>query len=135
MSSVEISADRPMKQLVSGLGRDLSLLIRQEIELAKAEVTEKATRAAKGAAKIGAGAFIAYVGVFGLGAALILLAIAIGVVAWLAAAIVAFLFIVAGYAIIQKGRNTLKERRTEGTLRRTKQTTHEIAQWAKEQLT
>ena len=106
MSSLEVSADRPVKDLVSALGHDLSLLVRQEIHLAKAEITEKALHTAKSAAKIGAGALLAYAGVLGVGAALVLLIIALGVVAWLAATIVALLFLLGGYVTAQSGRRS-----------------------------
>ena len=109
MSSLEVSADRPVKDLVSALGHDLSLLVRQEIHLAKAEITEKALHTAKSAAKIGAGALLAYAGVLGVGAALVLLIIALGIVAWLAATIVALLFLLGGYVTVQSGRRTMSE--------------------------
>jgi len=50
-------------ELFSDVTKDVSLLIRQEVELAKAELRESATRAGKGAAELG-GAAVA--GNFGL---------------------------------------------------------------------
>lgn len=45
--------DRSVGELVSEVSRDLSKLIRQEIELAKAEATQSAKRAGKGAGMFG----------------------------------------------------------------------------------
>ena len=45
--------DRSVGELVSEVSRDLSTLIRQEIELAKAEATQSAKRAGKGAGMFG----------------------------------------------------------------------------------
>ena len=40
--------DRPIGEIASELTRDLSLLVRQELELAKAEMTEKGKTAVPG---------------------------------------------------------------------------------------
>jgi hypothetical protein len=45
--------DRSIGELVSEVSRDLSTLIRQEVELAKAEATQSAKRAGKGAGMFG----------------------------------------------------------------------------------
>lgn len=100
-------ADRPLKELVSELGHDTGLLVRQEIALAKAELKQKVVRAAKGAATIGIAAFVAYTGVLAILAAVVLILIALGVVAWLAALIVGVVVVLAGYLLAQHGRRTL----------------------------
>ena len=124
--------DRPLKELVSGLGRDMGLLVRQEIELAKVEMSEKAAQVAKGAATIGTGAFMAYAGLLALVAALALIGIAIGIAAWLAVALVAVILLIVGYAAIQSGRRKI----TSGPppLSRTKDTAKETVHHLKEQL-
>ncbi len=124
--------DRPLKELVSGLGRDTGLLLRQEIELAKVELKEYASRAAKAGAAIGAGTLIAYAGVLAILAALVLLLIRVGVAPWAAAGIVGTAAIIAGNAILQGARR--RPLAPGSTLSRTKQTTKETLQWAKEQL-
>ncbi len=50
----------PLGELLSDLTRDVSTLMRQEVELAKAELKESATKAGKGAGMLGGGA--AYAG-------------------------------------------------------------------------
>jgi hypothetical protein len=124
--------DRSLKELVSGLGRDMGLLVRQEMQLAKAEVSEKVSNVTKGAAKIGAGAFVAYAGVLALTAALVLLAITIGITPWLSAAIIAVLFLLAGFLLIQSGRRSMKA--GPAPLERTKQTSKQTVRHLKEQL-
>ncbi|MFN2572334.1 MAG: phage holin family protein [Gemmatimonadales bacterium] len=125
-------ADRPLKELVSGLGKDMGLLIRQEIALAKAEISEKTTQVAKGAMNIGIGAFLAYAGVLALVATLVLVLVAIGVTAWLAAAIITIVLLIAGYTAIQGGRQQLASGKP--TLQKTKSNAKETVHRLKEQL-
>jgi putative superfamily III holin-X len=53
--------NRSLGQLVASASRDMSALLRDEIELAKAELKESAVAAGKGAGMFGAAAFLAYV--------------------------------------------------------------------------
>ena len=59
MSTVSNNAtvlrERPVGEIASDLTRDLSLLVRQELELAKAEMAEKGKVAAPGLGMIGGG--------------------------------------------------------------------------------
>ena len=83
--------DRPTGELVKDLSTQVSTLVRQELELAKVELTAKGKQAGIGAGMLGgAGLFALY----GVGA---LLALATLVDGWLAALIVAVvLFALAG---------------------------------------
>ena len=71
MSAVR-NEQRGLGELFHDLSDETKRLIRQEVELAKTEVTEKVTFAAKNASMIGAGALVAYTGVQILLAALII---------------------------------------------------------------
>ena len=124
--------DRSLKQLVSAVGRDMGLLVRQEIQLAKAEITDKVSRVGQGAVSIGIGAVLAHAGLLAIVAALILVAIKIGITPWLASAIIGVLLLGAGYAAIAGG----KRRATSGPppLRRTKENAKETVQHIKEHL-
>jgi hypothetical protein len=126
------SADRSLKELLAQLGHNSSHLIRQEIELAKVELTEKASRLARGSATIGAGAMIAYAGMLGIMGALVLVLIRAGVAPWVAAALVGLVFVIAGFGTMTRGRAGMAPGRP--ALERTKETAHETIQWAKEQL-
>jgi hypothetical protein len=126
------SADRSLKELLSELGHNSSHLIRQEIALAKVELSDKASRLAKGSATIGIGAMIAYAGILAVAGAIVLLLIRVGVAPWVAAALVGLVFIVTGYSTIANGRARMTPGRP--VLERTKETAQETVQWAKEQL-
>src|SRR5881275_206961 len=56
------TAEKSLGEIVGEVSQKASLLVREEIELAKAEVTTKATRIGKGVAAFGAAAFIALIG-------------------------------------------------------------------------
>ena len=82
---------RTLSELVGRFTREAILLIKQEMDLAKAELAKNGRVAAAGAAMIGVG------GVFGLGAfaaltATFILALALVMPAWLAALIVAIVY-------------------------------------------
>ena len=52
--------DRSLGELISEVTEDLSTLMRQELELAKAELQQSATRAGKGAGMLGGAAIAGY---------------------------------------------------------------------------
>ncbi|MGI8505216.1 MAG: phage holin family protein [Solirubrobacteraceae bacterium] len=84
-------SDRPVGELLKELSEQTTTLVRQELELAKLELTEKGKKAGIGAGMFG-GAGI--VGVFAVGAltACFILALATAVAGWLAALIVAAVY-------------------------------------------
>ena len=103
------AGDQPSTgDLVSSLAQDVSRLVRDELHLARAEVTSKARGAGKGVGMLGAAGILALYG----GAVLIatvILALTLVMDAWLAAAIVAvLLFAVAGVAALM-GRKRVQE--------------------------
>ncbi len=79
--------DRPLSELVKELSEQTSALVRKELELARAEMTQKGRAAGLGAGMFGAAALL---GVLALGAltACLILALAQAMDAWLAALIV-----------------------------------------------
>ncbi|WP_458040941.1 MULTISPECIES: phage holin family protein [Bacteria] len=64
------AASTSLGDLFGEVSRDMSTLIRQEVALAKAELTESAARSAKGAGLVGGGGYAALMGVFFLSLAL-----------------------------------------------------------------
>ena len=96
-------ADRPVGELLKQLSEQTSTLVRQEMELAKAELTEKGKRAGIGAGMFGGAGLIAVYAVGALTACLIL-ALAEAVDGWLAALIVAAVYglIAGGLALTGK---------------------------------
>jgi uncharacterized membrane protein YqjE len=97
--------DRPTGELVKELSEQVSTLVRQELELAKVELTAKGKEAGIGAGMFGAAGVLALFGAGALTAAAIL-ALDTVMPGWLAALIVAAVwFAIAGVlALIGKGR-------------------------------
>lgn len=58
--AAERAANEGLGQLLGEVSRDLSTLIRQEVELAKAEVTDSAKKAGKGAGLLGGAGVAGY---------------------------------------------------------------------------
>jgi MFS family permease len=83
--------DRPMAELVRQLSDQTTTLVRQEIELAKAEMTAKGKQVGMGAGAFG-GAGV--VGLYAVGAitACLILALSTAVAGWLAALIVGVVY-------------------------------------------
>lgn len=96
---------RPTGELVKDLSAQVSTLVRQELELAKVELTAKGRQAGIGAGMLGGAGLFALYGVGALVACAIL-ALSTAVAGWLAALIVAVvLFAVAGVmALMGKSR-------------------------------
>jgi len=122
--------DRSLGELFADLARDTSTLVRQEVTLAKVEISDKISKAGKDVASMAVGGAVAYAGFLALIAAAILL-LAKAVDWWLAAFIVGLVVIVAGYLLIQRGRTALKQE--DLAPRQTMQTIKEDAEWAKRQ--
>jgi hypothetical protein len=99
--------DRSLGELISEVTEDLSTLMRQELELAKAELQQSATRAGKGAGMLGGAAVAGY---FVLLFASIALWWAIGGATGLdwSAVIVAVIWGIIGAVLATVGRNSLR---------------------------
>jgi predicted phage tail protein len=80
--------DQPLADLLRQLSQETATLVRQEIELAKAEVTQKGKTAGVGVGIVGAAGVVALLALGALTACLVL-ALDIVMPAWLAALIVA----------------------------------------------
>jgi uncharacterized membrane protein YqjE len=100
--------DNSIGELVKDLATETSTLVRQEIELAKAELTDRGKRAGKGAGMVGAGAVV---GLLALGAltAVIIAALDLAMPTWLAALIVAVVYAAIAGVLIQIGRKQVQE--------------------------
>ena len=105
--SQESVGDRSLGELISEVTTDLSTLMRQELELAKAELQQTATRAGKGAGMLGGAAVAGY---------FVLLFVSVGLwwaigsatgLGW-SAVIVAVIWAVIGAVLYAAGRNSLK---------------------------
>jgi hypothetical protein len=100
--------DRSIAELVKELSDQSATLVRQEVDLAKAELAVKGKQAGMGAGMFGgAGVF----GLYALGAltACVILALATAVTAWLAALIVAAVYGSAAGVLALRGRTKLQQ--------------------------
>jgi hypothetical protein len=100
--------ERSLGELFGDLSRETSTLVRQEVALARTELTQKATQAGKDVGFLAVGGAIAYAGLLAVIAAVILLLVAIGLPAWLSALIVGAVVAGAGYALVRRGLTALK---------------------------
>jgi len=124
--------DRSIGELFGQLSQDMTLLFRQELQLARAEMSEKISQVTSNLVSVVAGGFVAYVGALALVAALILgLHEAADISPWVSALIVGVIFAVAGYVMLNRGLKELK--RVDLAPRRTVETLKDDVQWAKEQ--
>jgi hypothetical protein len=124
--------ERSLGDLFSDLARESSMLIRQEVKLAKTELTQSTSRVGKSVGVMAAGGAIAYAGLLAIMAAVVIVLEAAGLPWWLSALVVGLVAAGAGYFLIQKGREELKQANLAP--RQTMETLREDTQWAKEQL-
>jgi hypothetical protein len=101
-------SDRPIGELVKQLGEQTSILVRKEMELARAEMTKKGRAAAIGGGLL---AVAALVGVLALGAltACFILALAQAMDGWLAALVVAVAYLAIAGVLALTGRKQIGE--------------------------
>jgi len=135
----ELRQERSLGELFGQLSQDMTLLVRQEIQLARSEISEKLARLTTNLISVAAGGFVAYVGGLALVAALILALhdlanISLAVSALIVGAVLA----IAGYLMLKRGMSELKRvdiapRRTVENIKEDVQAIKEDVQWAKEQ--
>ena len=125
------SDGRSLGELFSSLSKDTTTLVRQEIELAKAEISEKVSEAGRSVVVLAVGGMIAYAALI-----MILAAVAIGLAQvmspWLATLIVGVVVAIVGLILVSKGINTLKN--LSFVPKKTLQTLKEDKEWAQQQV-
>ena len=94
--------DRSLGELFGDLARETSVLVRQEVQLAKTEMTEKATAVGKDIGFLAVGGAVAYAGLLALIATVIVILGTVGLPWWLASLIVAVIVLAVGYFLVQK---------------------------------
>jgi|1186.fasta_scaffold1072278_2 hypothetical protein len=121
-------AETSIGQLIGDISDDLSTLFRQEVELAKAEIRQEATKAGKAAGMLGAAGFAGYLAVLLLSFAVVYGLSNVMDPGW-AALIVAIVWAIAGGVLYVNGRKKL--RAVDPVPRHTVDTIKEDAQWLK----
>ena len=124
--------DRSLKDLLSDLTTSLTTLVRKEIQLARAETSEKVTQSMVAVGAIAAGGILALSALIVLLQALVIAIAELGVPPALASLIVGLVVAVIAYVLIHKGTNDLKATnlapdRTIDSLRRDAQVIKEQA--------
>jgi hypothetical protein len=123
--------ERSLGQLFGDLQRQLATLVRQEIDLARTEMTSKAKSAGRGVALVAAGGAALYAAFLGLMAAIALGLATLGLDLWLAALIVALVVGGVGAFLVYRGREDLQ---VSPVPEKTLDTLKDDADWAKERV-
>jgi len=121
-------AETSIGELIGNISNDLSQLFRQEVELAKAELKQEASKAGKAAGFLGVAGFAGYLAVVLLSFALVFALANVMDAGW-AALIVAALWGIVGAVLYSSGRKQLKT--VDPVPHRTVDTIKEDAKWLK----
>ena len=129
----QVRDERSLGDLFSDLSRETTTLVRKEVQLAKAELTQSATEAARGIGMLVAGGAVAYAGLLFLLLAIVFGLIEAGWDAWLSALVVGLVVVAIGAVLVLRARESLKPANLAP--QKTVETLKEDAAWAKEQIT
>lgn len=123
--------NKPLGDLFSDLAKETSNLVRQEVTLAKVEMTQKAKRVGKNVGYLAVGGAIGYAALLAVIAAVIILLDGI-MPTWGAALLVGVLLAGISWLLVGKALTALQE--TDITPRETVETLKEDAAWMKQQI-
>jgi hypothetical protein len=131
MNEVRRVEERPLSELFSDLVTETSNLVRNEVALAKVEITNKASKIGKNIGSLVIGGAVAYAGVLAVGAAVIMLLGRV-IPMWLSALIVGLIVVGIAWLMISKAMTELQrvDLKPEATVESVK----EDAQWIKDQI-
>ena len=129
-SGQEDLRERPIGDLLKQLSEDTAKLVRKEVELARAEVTQKGKQAGIGAGMFGGAGVAGLLALGSLTACLIAL-LATGMEVWIAALIVTVLWAAVAGVLALLGRNRVQE--ATPPVEQTVETIKEDVEWAKTQ--
>jgi len=121
--------ERSIGELFTKLSNETSTLIRQEMELARAELTEKGKEAGKGAGLFGGAGAVGLLGAGAITAGVILL-LDLAIAAWLAAILVGLVYAAVAAVLALQGRDRI-QRATPPVPEQTVDTVKEDVEWAK----
>ena len=125
--------DEPLSDVVKRVSDEATTLMRQEIQLAKAEMTAKAKEAGVGAGMFGGAGYTLHLASLGLMLCLIF-ALATAMPAWLAALVVTVVFVAVAGALALLGRKRIQKAGPpipEATIESVKQTIETVKEEAK----
>jgi len=125
--------DRSLGDLLSELVQESSTLVRQEVRLAKAELSQNAAEAGRGVASLVVGGAVIYAGLLAIIAAAIVGLGQAGVPWWLAALLVGVVVAAVGGLLVARARSALQA--SNLVPQETVESLKEDREWAKEQIT
>jgi hypothetical protein len=126
-----VRQERTIGELFGEFSQDMTLLVRQEIRLARTEMGEKASAISKRLTSVIAGGVVAYIGSLAIVAGIILLLTqVVGIPAWVSALLVGAAMAVGGFVTLKSGLRQLKN--IDPAPRRTVETIKDDVRWAKE---
>jgi len=117
-------------ELFADLTREMTTLVRQEVHLATVEVGRKTSEIGKDVGFLAVGGAIAYAGLLAIIAAVVMI-LANFIAWWLSALIVGLAVAAAGYFLVRKGLDSIKQ--IDFTPRQTIRSIKEDVEWAKHQ--
>ncbi len=123
--------DRPIGELLKQLSQETTTLVRQELDLAKAEMAQKGKQAGVGAGMFGGAGVSALLGLGALTAAAIP-ALDTAMPLWLAALIVAVIWLAVAGVLALTGKTKVQQA-TPPVPEQTQQSVKEDVEWAKTQ--
>lgn len=139
MATTVTKEERSLGQLLKELTGETTTLLRQEVDLAKTEMSEKVSRAGTNLASVGVGGAVALLGAMALVAALILGLVSLfdnfmspEVAVWVAPLLVGAVLAGIGYSMIKKAMETLRQESI--TPKKTTQSLQENKEWLKEKI-
>jgi hypothetical protein len=121
--------ERPIGDLFGKLSAETSTLIRQEMALARAELTQKGREAGKGAGLFGGAGAVGLLGAGAITAGIILL-LDLAIAAWLAAVVVGLIYVAIAAFLGLRGRDRIQAA-TPPVPEETVETVKEDVEWAK----
>jgi hypothetical protein len=128
---LEHKEDRSLGELFSELLEEIRTLVRQEADLAKVELSQKAAVAARSLAYIAAGGVVAYAGFLAIVASIVLGVSRVIPLGW-SALLVGLVVAAVGGVFAMRGINNLRQ--LEVTPRQTIETLKEDKEWAKRRM-
>lgn len=139
MAVANVKEELSIVQLLRELTTATRTLLKQEVDLAKTEMTEKASRVGANLGSLAVGGAVAFLGALALLAAVVygLTSIlsklmSLGVAVWLAPLIVGGILAAVGYSLVKKALETLK--RESLAPEKTTQSLQENKEWLKEKI-
>ncbi len=122
--------DRSLGELFAELTKETTTLVRQEVQLAKTEMSQKVSEVGKDVGFLAAGGALAYAGLLAIIAGVVL-ALGEFIPLWVSALLVGLVVVGIGYYLVQKGLKALKQ--VSPAPEQTIQTLKEDKEWAKDQ--